>query len=243
MFTGRCFDNFSGLRLRYASRLLPLLLGVVLYTGVSVSHYDVQQRASAPGQLLPPFHPLPKLTPSTTELGFSSIAGKKAVRWNDADGVIHIRVENAPDVAGWTPADTKLVADAFSAWEREGAPVRFVIDSAGTTDSADVIVRWVDHFDGPMSGWTTVVWDSTGKIHRSDVRLALRTQAGQLLTPAQRLLLATHEFGHVLGLGHTNNMESIMSAVIYAHDIGPSDVASVQRLYGSLAESRQVASR
>lgn len=169
-------------------------------------------------------------------LGFVSIAGNKAVRWDQTlDGPIRVRVENAPNIEGWSAADTAIVKGAFEAWERDGIPVRFVLDSSA---DADVVVHWVDRFSGPMSGWTTVNWDDLGEIHHGDVRLALHTPTGRSLTQSERLLLATHEFGHVLGLGHTTDTASIMSAVIYAHDIGPHDIRSVRRLYNFEVASR-----
>jgi hypothetical protein len=158
------------------------------------------------------------------------------VRWDETfDHPIRVRVENAPAIDGWSAADTAIVRGAFEAWERNGIPVRFTLDSSV---DADVVVRWVDHFAGPMSGWTTVNWDEIGNIHHSNVQLALNTPTGRRLTQPERLLLATHEFGHVLGLGHSTDSTSIMAAVIYARDVGPLDVQSVSRLYNFVVASR-----
>ena len=242
-------SRFAGLIGHQVRRALPWLtgaaFGAVLCAAAAGSTSD---RVTSAAGLLPstPKSGLPALTASATRnpvrpsapeaSGFASIAGTKMVRWDGTvDGPIRVRVEAAQKLEGWNANDTAIVRSAFEAWERDGVPVRFVIDSSA---DADVVVHWVNHFDGPMSGWTTVNWDNHGEIHHGDVRLALHSPSGRRLTQAERVLLATHEFGHVLGLGHTTDSTSIMAAVIYAHDIGPLDIQSVRRLYNFTVASR-----
>jgi hypothetical protein len=245
MSLGRRSPRFAGLVGHRAQRTLAWLAGAAL--SVIVVGSAPHSSTSAAG-LLPytPKSSIPALTARTTThlvhpavaqtLGFVSIAGNKAVRWDQTlEAPIRVRVEDAPTLEGWSAADTAIVKGAFEAWERDGIPVRFVLDSSA---GADVVVHWVDRFSGPMSGWTTVNWDDLGDIHHGDVRLALNTPTGRRLTPSERLLLATHEFGHVLGLGHTTDTSSVMSAVIYAHDIGQVDIQSVRRLYDFAVASR-----
>lgn len=45
--------------------------------------------------------------------------------------------------------------------------------------------------------------------------------------------VALHEIGHILGLGHVDDVSEIMNPVIYADDLGDGDIAGVQYLYGT----------
>ena len=45
--------------------------------------------------------------------------------------------------------------------------------------------------------------------------------------------VATHEIGHVIGLGHVEDSSQIMNPVIFASDLGAGDIQGAQYLYGT----------
>ncbi|NNE79966.1 MAG: matrixin family metalloprotease [Silicimonas sp.] len=45
--------------------------------------------------------------------------------------------------------------------------------------------------------------------------------------------VALHEIGHILGLGHVNDVTEIMNPVVHADDLGDGDIDGVQYLYGT----------
>ena len=47
------------------------------------------------------------------------------------------------------------------------------------TSKADILVRWIDHFDFDRAGQTDLTWDQSGRVRRALVSLALRTNTGR----------------------------------------------------------------
>jgi hypothetical protein len=105
------------------------------------------------------------------------------------------------DLPGWTGAHQNIVREAFAAWEEVGPPIRFteVFDTAG----ADIVVRWVQKFDIDRAGQADLSWDHRGRIRHADMKLALLTPSGRVLTGEKLRAIALHEIGHSLGLPHS----------------------------------------
>jgi len=68
--------------------------------------------------------------------------------------------------------------------------------------------------NGKVAGQTITNFDSDGFIFNNQILLAEKAFGKQL---SKNLIeyLAKHEIGHVLGLGHANFNESLMSSLVY----------------------------
>jgi hypothetical protein len=122
-----------------------------------------------------------------------------------------------------------LVREAFVAWETVGIPLHFVFlaDSA----AAEVHVNWVDRFARRISGITRWEVDHSDWIVKANIELAIHQQSGVALDAWATRAIALHEIGHLVGLDHTSDTESIMAPLVRVSKLAPADMATVRRLY------------
>jgi hypothetical protein len=104
---------------------------------------------------------------------------------------------------------------------------------AFTSDSAraDVHVTFIDHFDEPISGRTKWARDDNWWITNADIVLAVHHQGGSALDDDAMHAMALHEFGHLLGLDHTEDATSIMAPRVRVRELSSADSATVRLLY------------
>jgi predicted Zn-dependent protease len=150
-------------------------------------------------------------------------------RWPDRTGVpLRVTiVEGGP--AGFQPKMAEYVREALDRWENVGTGIRFTLIS--DTTAADIIVRWIDHFDFDRAGQTDLTWDQAGRVRKAAILLALRTNTGLVLPDPALLTVAVHEAGHALGLPHSPDSNDVMFPATQTAILSERDRRTVQVLY------------
>ena len=172
------------------------------------------------------------------------------VRW-EIDPLVH----QVGSTVTWSIATTNFLADyvsfdafitnqafedviraAFDAWE-----LVTNIDFIETSDSASVDVR-IGYEDLDGAGGTLGVanysWDYTDTLVESFISFDLSETWHFLTTPSgsgtSAYLVALHEIGHVLGIGHSSDSGSVMAPYLNSSLTGltQDDILAVQAIYG-----------
>jgi hypothetical protein len=150
-------------------------------------------------------------------------------RWPDPSGapLKVCLIEGGPP--GYQPRMAEFVRDALYRWESTGMGVRLI--SISDSIDADIVVRWIDHFDFDRAGQTDLTWDQAGRIRKAAISLALRTNTGFPMPDAALLSVAVHETGHALGLPHSPDSTDVMFPATRTGTLSERDRRTAQLLY------------
>jgi len=149
-------------------------------------------------------------------------------RWPDRNGGLRIcLIEGGP--SDYRPRMAGFVQDALTRWENTGMGVRFSPISDST--DADIVVRWIDHFDFDRAGQTDLTWDQSGRVRKAAISLALRTNSGFPMPDAALIAVAVHETGHALGLPHSPDSSDVMFSATRTGILSERDERTARLLY------------
>ncbi len=98
-------------------------------------------------------------------------------------------------------------------------------------------VRFIDHFDEPISGRTRWTRDDNWTITDANITLAVHHVHGELLDDDAMRAIALHEIGHLLGLDHTRDSLSVMAPRVSVRELADADRATARLLYALPAGS------
>jgi len=126
-------------------------------------------------------------------------------RWRDASEPIRVWVQPVSSEAGFSPELIAPTRRAFTAWNEVGLRVSFALVDDST--QADVHVTWSARMPKARQiGTTFRMTGGRGWIAFAHVQLCTSYDIYTVQNAAR------HEAGHVLGLGHSPNVEDIMAA-------------------------------
>ena len=173
------------------------------------------------------------------------VVALQGATWDDS--VIDVLITPPSNVSWWNPSYLNATLHAISEWNEAISyfaanhsdfaylsRLRFAPQVSNSTNSGfDSYVSWIAEFESNVTceaGLSRTTIESPGIITRNSMTVSAYDCFGNVLSEADSQNVALHELGHVLGLGHANYTDDLMS---FSYSLGsPVRAISTLDLYG-----------